>query len=67
VLSSAESKKGSGQYYNTEGSILTTVVFPEAGGPSTQILGAMKPEYVICEHQDAKQQKSQPLSHYCTD
>ena len=54
MLSSVESKKVSGQYYNIEGSILTTVVFPEAGGPSTQILGAMKHGYVNVKMQNSK-------------
>lgn len=54
ALSSVESKKVSGQYHNVEGSILTTVVFPEAGGPSTQILGAMKREYVHVKMQNSK-------------
>lgn len=54
MLSSVESKKVSGQHYNIEDSILTTVVFPEAGGPSTQILGAMKQEYVNVKMQNSK-------------
>lgn len=54
VLSSMESRQASGWHCNPDGSTLTTVVFPEAGGPSTQTLGAAKQEYVNVKMQNSK-------------
>lgn len=52
--SSVESKKVSGKCYNTEGKVLTTVVFPEAGGPRTQTLGAMEQGHANVKMQNSK-------------
>lgn len=54
VLSSTESRQARGWHCNPDGSTLTTVVFPEAGGPSIQILGAVKQEYVNVKVQNSK-------------
>lgn len=54
MLSSVESKRVSGKCYNTEGKVLTTVVFPEAGGPRTQILGAVEQGYANVKVQNSK-------------
>lgn len=54
MLSSVERKRVSGKCYNTEGKVLTTVVFPEAGGPRTQILGAMEKRYANVKVQNSK-------------
>lgn len=52
--SSVESKKVSGKCYNTEGKVLTTVVFPEAGGPRTQTLGATEQGHANVKMQNSK-------------
>lgn len=60
TLSSVESKKGSGKCSNAEGKVLTTVVFPEAGGPRTQILGAMEQGYENVKMQNSKNPNQLP-------
>lgn len=62
MLSSVESKKVSGKCYNTEGKVLTTVVFPEAGGPRTQTLGAMEQGYANVKMQNSKNPNQFPHS-----
>lgn len=60
MLSSVESKKVRGKCYNTEGKVLTTVVFPEAGGPRTQILGAMEQGHANVKMQNSKKPNQFP-------